>query len=795
MGRSRLPRVLARRFALLAAVLAALVLMPRNADAAVPYTAQTLHQFCSPSNCPDGAFPAAGLIMDQTGNLYGTTQDGGVHGHGTVFRLAPKQGGGWTETVLYSFCSRTNSQGICTDGDAPRAGLIIDEAGNLYGTTYQGGAGFLAYGVVFELTASQSGGWTESVLHSFCSRGGANCTDGSQPYASLTMDNAGNLYGTTSQGGTGGAPSGVVFELTPNQSRTVWTETVLYDFCSLSHCADGAYPYAGLIMDQSGNFYGTTADGDTGGGVVFELTPNNLTGGWNETVLYTFCSQSHCADGASPYAGLIMDKTGNLYGTTSEGGGPGAGVVFKLTPNNLTGGWSETVLYDFCSQSSCADGANPFHAGVIMDTAGHLFGTTSAGGLPATGSPDGGGVAFGLTPNQTGGWTETVLYYFCLQNNCADGFYPDAGLIMDKAGNLYGTTTFGGNTGICNAEGCGTAFELFAPVALSVVDEGNGSGSVTSLPPGIDCGPTCSAEFSSRTEVLLTATPASGSTFAGWSGNSACGGNSTCELTMNKNQSVTATFSAATFPLSVSVVGSAFGTVASKPSGINCGKRCSANFKSGIQVTLTATPAPGYVFAGWSDNSACSGTGTCTLTMNKNQSVTAAFSTVTFSLSVSVVGSSGGTVASTPPGIACGESCSAQFGSGIEVTLTATPALGYVFTGWSGNSACSGSSTCELTMNKNQSVTATFSAVTFSLSVSVVGSPGGAVASEPSGIDCGESCSAQFGSGIEVTLTATPAGGYVFAGWSGNSACSGIGTCQLTMNEDQAVTATFVPTD
>jgi uncharacterized repeat protein (TIGR02543 family) len=795
MGRGRLPRVLARGFGLLAAVLAAFAFTPRSGCAAAAHTEQTLHEFCAPSNCPDGAFPAAGLIMDQMGNLYGTTQDGGAHGHGTVFKLAPKRSGGWTETVLYSFCSRANSQGTCTDGDAPQAGLIIDGAGNLYGTTSQGGAGHLPNGVVFELTSKRSGEWTETVLYSFCSRGGGNCTDGNQPYASLTMDDAGNLYGTTSQGGAGIARSGVVFELTPNQSRTAWTETVLYDFCSRSHCVDGANPYAGLIMDQSGNFYGTTTDSDTGGGVVFELTPNNQTGGWSETALYDLCSQSHCADGANPYAALIMDKSGNLYGTTSQGGSAGGGVVFKLAPQQ-GGGWNEMVLYDFCSQSGCADGANPFHASVIMDASGDLYGTTSAGGLAATGSPDGGGVAFGLTPNQTGGWTETVLYDFCLQSDCTDGEFPAAGLIMGKGGNLYGTTSFGGKTGICSTNGCGTAFVLFAPVSLSVVDEGNGSGSVTSFPAGIDCGPTCSAKFSSRTEVRLTASAARGSTFSGWSGNSACSGTETCTLTMDKKQSVTATFSAVTFPLAVSVVGSPGGTVASKPSGIDCGKTCIANFKSGVQVTLTATPAPGFVFAGWSDNGECSGTGACTLTMNKNQSLTANFSTVTFSLSVSVVGSPGGAVASEPPGIDCGGSCSAQFGSGVQVTLTATPARGYVFAGWTGNTSCSGIGTCTLTMNQNQSVTANFSTVTFSLSVSVVGSSGGgAVASEPPGIDCGLTCGAKFGSGTQVTLTATPARGYVFAGWTGSTSCSGIGTCQLTMNEDQAVTATFVSTN
>jgi uncharacterized repeat protein (TIGR03803 family) len=195
------------------------------------------------------------------------------------------------------------------------------------------------------------------------------------PSAELIMDAAANLYGTTYHGGTSGG--GVVFKLAPDG-----TETVLYSFCSQFNCADGDHPSAGLIMDGAGNLYGTTYYGGTsGGGVVFKLAPDGT-----ETVLYSFCSQSNCADGSDPEAGLIMDGAGNLYGTTSDGGGTFGGVVFKLAPDG-----TETVLYSFCSQSGCADGSYP-EAGLIMDGAGNLYGTTLGGGTSGT------GVVFMVTP-------------------------------------------------------------------------------------------------------------------------------------------------------------------------------------------------------------------------------------------------------------------------------------------------------------------------------------------------------------------------------------------------------------
>jgi uncharacterized repeat protein (TIGR03803 family) len=331
--------------------------------AASAQTERVLHSFCAQSGCADGSGPKAGLVFDQKGNLYGTTSNGGTHNSGTVFRLTPAG----KETVLHSFCKRSG----CTDGATPYAGVVIDQNGNLYGTTSAGGTysnmscGSIGCGVVFKLTPN--GKYT--VFYNFCAKFG--CDDGALPLAGLVFDQKGNLYGTTRNGGA--FDSGTVFKLTPTGK-----ETVLYSFCG-SNCDDGALPLAGLVFDQKGNLYGTTSYGGAsnsscvqGCGVVFKLTPAG-----KETLLYSFCAQNNCIDGAVPYAGLIVDQTGNLYGTTLGGGAyHDSGVVFKITPAG-----KETVLYSFCAQGypNCTDGDAPF-AGVVLDQKGNLYGTTSQGG-------------------------------------------------------------------------------------------------------------------------------------------------------------------------------------------------------------------------------------------------------------------------------------------------------------------------------------------------------------------------------------------------------------------------------
>jgi uncharacterized repeat protein (TIGR03803 family) len=350
--------------------------------------------------------------MDSSGNLYGTTFGGGASGYGTVFELSPAASGTWTEKFLYSF------KGGSYDGLFPFAGLIMDSSGNLYGTTQGGGAS--GWGTVFEL--SPRGTWNETILYSFS---GGN--DGATPAAGLIMDSNGNLYGTTVEGGA--SRNGTVFELSPPTTADgPWNETVLHAFKGGN---DGAAPYAGLIMDSSGNLYGTTGGGGASGwGTVFELSPPTfgpLSRPWNETVLYAFKGGN---DGVDPLGGLIMDSQGNLYGTTSGGRALGYGTVFELIQiPGVPGAWNETILYAF---SGGNDGANP-GAGLVM-AQGNLYGTTAGGGA------SGYGTVFELTSRP--GWTETVLHAF----SGGDGATPNAGLTTDSKGYFYGTTFGGGPT-------------------------------------------------------------------------------------------------------------------------------------------------------------------------------------------------------------------------------------------------------------------------------------------------------------------------------------------------------------
>jgi uncharacterized repeat protein (TIGR03803 family) len=324
----------------------------------------------------------------------------------------------------------------------PTGNLIFDAEGNLYGTTSDGGSGSGGgcCGAVWKLTRNPKGTWTVSILHAFT--GGA---DGAAPYAGVILDATGNLYGTTSSGGSGACPGcGVVFKLAPNPDGT-WTESVLHNFTFGG--ADGRYPAAGLTFDAAGDLYGTTEAGGTyNGGVVFELEPNP-DGTWTESVLYSL-DRNLGAQGA-PGAGLIFDGAGNLYGTTNGNGESACdcGTVFKLAPNP-EGTWTGTVLYSF---TGGADGGGP-SAGLIFDAAGNLYGTTEWDGA------DGRGVVFKLAPNPDETWTESVLYSF---TGGADGAYPFAGLVFDAAGNLYGTT-FGGGTysAFCRGFGCGVVFKL-----------------------------------------------------------------------------------------------------------------------------------------------------------------------------------------------------------------------------------------------------------------------------------------------------------------------------------------------
>ena len=359
----------------------------------------------------DGSAPAAGLVMDAGGNLYGTTSDVGASGvYGTVFRLAPDGSGGYTETVLHRFAAGPG------DGANPIAGLVLDAQGNLFGTTSSGGSADA--GTVFELTPDGSGGYAERVLYTF-----TDGADGGLPSAGLALDGHGNLFGTTRFGGSAGL--GTVFELTPAGSGA-YTQTVLHSFPSVP---DGEAPVSSLILDANGNLYGTTPlAGSAYAGTVFELSPTG-SGGYTERILYNFTGGS---DGGAPGGGLVLDVNGNLYATASGGGKVNAGVVFRLAPNG-TGGYAESVLYSF-GTGAFEDGIHP-GAALILDAGGTLYGTAAAGGT------DSRGTVFKLTPNGSAGYAESVLYNF---PGSPDGNEPESALLMDPAGNLYGTTLTGG---------------------------------------------------------------------------------------------------------------------------------------------------------------------------------------------------------------------------------------------------------------------------------------------------------------------------------------------------------------
>jgi hypothetical protein len=420
----------------------------------------------------DGSTPAGGVVFDAAGNLYGATTNGGSSSCrgpfqcGVVYQLKPpaKNGDPWTETVLYVFKGSDSN-----DGASPFGGLIMDAAGNLYGTTGYDGTGSctlggrVGCGTVFELSppAQKGSAWTETVLYNF-----QGDTDGQLPTGDLVFDKQGNLYGATLYGGGHGScnPSfyrhcGTVFELSPPKKKGGrWKEKVLYSFKGVpagAQIGDGASPNGGLVLAKKGAIYGTTyfggnnvkgecegGVGGTGCGLVFALQPPATKGGtWKEKALHRFNGQ----DGSNSAAGVVFDGMGNLYGTTSFGPGP-YGLVFELKkPSGTVRSWREVVLHLFSDRN---DGTNPM-AGLLFDSIGDLYGTALGGATHR-------GVVFRLKPPKEGSsWPLAVLYNLA---GSPDGDHPTASPVFDAAGNLYSTTAWGGTGQSC--QGCGTVFEV-----------------------------------------------------------------------------------------------------------------------------------------------------------------------------------------------------------------------------------------------------------------------------------------------------------------------------------------------
>ena len=411
-----------------ACLLAACSALALSAGAAPADSLKIIHTF---ENVAKGARPRAALTSDASGNLYGTTYTGAPDGNGTVFELSPPAAGKkkWTQTVLYRF--RENVR----DGIFPDSSVVLDKDGNLYGTTSEGGVNDA--GTVFELVRPAAGmsAWQHVVLHRFT--GG---TDGGTPHGTLVFGPDGALYGAAGYGGASGG--GLIYRFSQN-GEGKWKENILYNFSGSG--ADGGYPYCTPIFDAAGNIYGTTLNGgNTGNGVVFELSPPAAGKKiWTETVLHSFDDAS---DGVEPRMGVIMDASGNLYGTTESGGSIGYGAVFEVSPPaNGARAWTENVIYSF---GFSPDGGSPAYSGLVFDPAGNLYGTTQTGGTAHN------GVVFELSPPSNGNtsWTESVLHTF---QEAPDGASPESGLLLATDGTLYGTTLFGGD-----ADDSGTVFSI-----------------------------------------------------------------------------------------------------------------------------------------------------------------------------------------------------------------------------------------------------------------------------------------------------------------------------------------------
>jgi len=415
------------------------------------------------ANGRDPGYPAAAFVQGTNGYLYGTTAAGGANDEGTVFRMSVAG----KLTTLYSFCLQSG----CSDGAVPNAGLIQATDGNFYGTTNVGGNN--NNGTVFKITPAG----ILTTIYRFCSLSG--CQDGSNPSAGLLQASDGSFYGTTYNGGAYGG--GIVFKMT---KAGVLTTTLSFNG------ANGWNPLFGsLIQGNDGNLYGTTVNGGAnegcggfGCGIVFRMT---LRG--NLTTLYTFCAQSNCADGMSPFGGLIQGTDGYLYGTTTNGG-TGYGTTFKLTgPGKLA------TLHSF----NFSDGGYP-EAGLVQGTDGNFYGTTPEGGTSGLG-----GTLFEITP--AGDFT--TLYSFCSEANCADGNGAFSGLVQATSGALYGATFTGGTSSNCIG-GCGTAFILptgLAPFVETRLSSGRPGARVIVL--GSDLTGTSAVSFNGTPAVFTVVSP------------------------------------------------------------------------------------------------------------------------------------------------------------------------------------------------------------------------------------------------------------------------------------------------
>jgi uncharacterized repeat protein (TIGR03803 family) len=410
-------------------------------------TETTLYTFSSGTDIME---PDYGLVFDSQGNLYGSSYAGGTNDRGGVFQLSPN-GSGWTETVLHSFT------GGHSDGTMPNATPVVDASGNVYATTFYGGntgACLDGCGTIVKLAQTSPGVWTETPVHVF--QGHSQGTDGAHPLA-IGLNSQGYPYGVTFTGGSSDA--GTFYQIVPTAGS--FSEKQLFDFAN----GDVSAPQGGLVMDPQGNLYGTSLGGGANSlGAVFELSPG-ANGTWTEKAIFSFATDG--AKGGTPYPNpdLSMDSLGNLYGTCRQGGlqnmrcgSVGCGFVFKLT-KDANGTWQGAAIYKFRANE---DGLGP-RDGVVLDPAGNVYGTTLYGGGRGGTDCSAGtnllscGTVYELTPQTEGTYKETILHRFA---SSPDGAEPFGGLILDSAGNLYGTTSRGGDATCGFGYGCGIVFEI-----------------------------------------------------------------------------------------------------------------------------------------------------------------------------------------------------------------------------------------------------------------------------------------------------------------------------------------------
>jgi len=449
-------------------------------------------------------------------------------------------------------------------------------------------------------------------------------------------------------------------------------------------------------------------------------------------------------------------------------------ILAQPDPNWSFTGWEGDIVSNIADETIIMDGPKTVKANFTLNTYDLSVTKTGTGTGTVTSSPA--GINCGADCSEIYGYgTKVTLTAVASTGSTFTGWSgaecPGIGtcvVTMDEAKTVTANFVLGTNI-------------------LSVVKTGTGSGTITSNPPGIDCGDTCDASFDNGSSVTLTAVANTGSTFTGWSG-AECPGTGICVVTISNAKTVTANFTLNTYALSVTKTGTGNGTVTSSPTGINCGADCSEIYGYGTKVTLTAVASTGSTFTGWS-GAECPGTGTCVVTISNAKTVTANFTLNTYALSVTKTGTGNGTVTSSPTGINCGADCSETYGYGTKVTLTAVASTGSTFTGWSG-AECPGTSTCVVTIDAAKAVSANFVLGTNILSVEKTGTGSGTVTSDPAGIDCGTTCAANFYNGTTVTLAAVASTGSTFTGWSGAD-CSGTGTCVVTINNAKTVIATF----